>query len=476
MMPLMEWLLGILGLLLGAAAGAGLAVARAMSARAALQNELANAAARASLLEEQARAHLDEMARIRAELDRVNQERESAQRDAAVIGQQLQARHQQFEEQKQLLEQAEKKLAETFASVGGQALRNNNTQFLELARQTFEKLMQQASGEVEKKQQAIDHLVKPIKELLEKQNAALTEIEKKREADKSGLQKHLELIAQAHDKLGTETSKLVNALRRPEVRGRWGEQQLRNVVELAGMANHCDFLEQQTFDGEDGRARPDVIVRLPGDSVIVVDAKVSLNAYFDALECDDPQRRAECLRRHARQLADHIASLADKRYWDAVTKLGKRTPKLVVMFVSPESALAAALDANPSLQNDAMTQHVLIATPTLLVALLRAIAYGWQQADVAANAREISRVGRDLYERIGTFVEHFEKVGRNLTVASAAYNKAIGTLESRVLVSTRKLKEQHVTTDPDIETPEPITEDIRPILAPELKSLSVSVD
>jgi DNA recombination protein RmuC len=473
---MMVWLLLILGLLVGAAAGAGVAIARAMSIRAALQAELANAQTRSQMLDEQARTHLAEIDRVRAEIDRINQQREAAERQAALTHQQLQAKQQQFDEQKQLLEQAEKKLTDTFASVGGKALRDNNAQFLELARQTFEKLMKEASGDVDKKQQAIDNLVKPIKELLEKQNTALTDIEKKREADKSGLQKHLELIAQAHEKLNTETGKLVNALRRPEVRGKWGENQLRNVVELSGMMNHCDFLEQETFNGEDGRSRPDLIVRLPGESLIVVDAKVSLSAYFDALECDEPEKRAECLRRHARQVADHIAGLADKRYWDAVTKIGKRTPKLVVMFVSPESALVSALESNPSLQNDAMSQHVLIATPTLLVALLRAIAYGWQQEDVAANARQISDAGRELYERIGKFVDNLECVGRNLNSATSAYNKAIGTLESRVLVSTRKLKDLHATTEAEIESPPPIEIEVRPIIAPELKSLPASVD
>ncbi|MHC5001790.1 MAG: DNA recombination protein RmuC, partial [Planctomycetota bacterium] len=306
-------------------------------------------------------------------------------------------------------------------------------------------------------------MVKPLRELLERQNQTLIELERKRTADRSGLEEQLKAIAAAHERLGAETGRLVTALRRPEQRGRWGEMQLRNVVELAGMTEHCDFVEQPTTRDEQSVLRPDMIVHMPGGGVIVVDSKVALDAYLDALDSESP--REDHLKRHARQVADHVRSLAGRRYWEQF----ERTPKVVVMFMPLEPALVAALQVNPDLHNDAMQQHVLIATPTLLVALLRAVAYGWQQEDVAANAREIARVGRDLYQRLATFVGNLEKVGSGIQRAANAYNTAIGSLEGRVLPSARALKSLHATTQQDIETPKQLPADVRPIVAAELK-------
>jgi DNA recombination protein RmuC len=312
-------------------------------------------------------------------------------------------------------------------------------------------------------QQAHEKL-NPIKELLEKQNAAVAEIEKKRETAYVRLDEQIKHIATSHEKLSSETGRLVTALRKSDVRGRWGEVQLRNVVELAGMMAHCDFCEQVQTDDPNTRDRPDMVVNLPGGGVIVVDSKVALEAYLDAIA---PGADRELhMKRHADHVQTHCDRLAGKRYWEQF----ERTPKVVVMFMPLESALIAALEVKPDLHADAMQRHILIATPTLLVALLRAVAYGWQQENVAANAREIQLAGKELYERIGTFVSHFEGVGKGLTSASMAYNKAIGSMEGRLLQGARKLKDLHATTEAEIETPTPIEIEIRAVSAPELKA------
>ncbi len=389
--------------------------------------------------------------------------RGQAQSELARLSEKLATREQQFAEQKQLIERVEERFADAFSAIGGKALRANNEQFLELAKRTFEKLLVEAKGDAEKKEQAIDGLVKPIKELLEKQNTAVQDIERKREVAYTGIEAQIKVIAESHEKLSSETGRLVSALRRPEQRGRWGELQLRNVVELAGMTEHCDFDEQASVQTENGLLRPDMVVHLPGEGVIVVDSKVALDAYLDTLQPDADLEAT--LSRHADLVEQHYKQLASKRYWDQF----ERTPKLVVMFMPLESALVAALDVKPDLHTQAMQNHVVIATPTLLVALLRAVAYGWQQDDVARNAREIASAGRELYGRLATFVAHFEKVGAAVDRGIKAYNDAIGSLERMILPSSRKLKELHATTDDAIESPRPVETEQRPVTAPELK-------
>jgi DNA recombination protein RmuC len=457
----MEWLIGIV---IGLLAGAAVAAAWLGMRKAASQSEIASLRARAQLLDQQIQTHATENQRMRDELNAVQHKREAAERLAAVTSEQLSAKQKQFEEQRQLLADAEKKLSDSFAALGAKALQVNNEQFMTLAKKTFEALMTEAKGDVEKKQQAIDNLIKPIKELLEKQNTAVGEIEKKRETAYVRLDEQIKAISIAHEKLGSETTKLVKALRRPEQRGRWGEMQLRNAVEMAGMTEHCDFAEQVTLEGSEGVLRPDMIVKLPGGGVIMVDAKVAIDAYLDALENEND--RAALLQRHASQVETHCRGLSKKGYWQL-----DRTPKVVVMFMPLESALIAALEVNPELQSDAMKQNVLIATPTLLVAMLRAVAYGWQQDALARNADEIKKVGGELYERMKKFVESLESVGDKIGAAASAYNKTIGSLEARVLPSARKLKELHATTDAEIDSPPAIEIEVRPIIAPELRAL-----
>jgi DNA recombination protein RmuC len=375
---------------------------------------------------------------------------------ATTLAAEVRSRDEQIHAQRELLRDARAELSDAFGALGAKALAANNEQFLVLARKAFDDLLGRAQGESEKQRLAVDALVKPIREVLDRQQAVLADIERKREVAYRGLEEQIRAIAASHDRLGTETRRLVTALKRPEQRGRWGEMQLRNVVELAGMTEHCDFDEQKVHEGDEGRARPDLVVKMPGGGVIAVDAKVALDAYLDAVHADGDDRRS-ALARHAQQVQSHVRKLAQKAYWNQLS----RSPKLVVMFMPLESALGAALDVHPDLHEEAMRKSVLIATPTLLVALLRAVAYGWQQEDVAANARAISEVGRTLYDRIGTFVEHFGEVGANLDRAARAYNGAVGSLEARLLASARELKRLHATTEAEIDAPTPIDIEVR---------------
>ncbi|UCD74536.1 MAG: DNA recombination protein RmuC [Phycisphaerales bacterium] len=450
-----EWVLGIIGLAAGAVLGAAGAGIWLLVKGGRVRAELADVRGRAKHLQEQTEQQAAEIGEIRAEAAEINERREAAERQVATQ-----------EERVRALEEAEQRLKETFLATGTEALQANSEEFLKLAKTAFASLMTEAKGDVEKKQQAIDSLVKPIRELLEKQNAAVGEIEKKRDVAYEGIREQIRQIIESNEKLGRGTERLVTALRRPEQRGRWGEMQLRNTVELAGMKEHCDFDEQAQTDDPATRDRPDMTVHVPGGGVIVVDSKVALEAYLDAIQ-PDADRESQ-LKRHAEHVERHYKGLASKRYWEQFEK----TPKLVVMFMPIESALTAALEVKPDLHADAMQNHVLIATPTVLMAVLLAVAYGWQQEDVARNAREISQVGRELYDRLSVFVSHFEKIGGGLKRASDAYDNAVGSLESRILPSSRKLKELHATTEDEISSPGQIRIMARKITAGELKPLS----
>ncbi len=443
MAAMIDWLDALMGMLVGFILGGAVLAVLALYRQNRLIRQLTNAQGRAALLDgqiQQMGGELDQARRNFAEADHL---REAAQNKVTSLTEKLAAQDRAFDEKLKLLDDAKTAMSDAFKALSAQALDTSNKRFLILADEKF----------------------KPINELMEKYSSAVREIETKREKAYARLDEQIKQIAASHEKLGAETTRLTSALRRPEQRGRWGEMQLRNVVELAGMTEHCDFVEQPQTDDATTRDRPDMIVTLPGGGVIVVDSKVALDAYLDALQPDAD--RTAALERHARHVTEHYKRLANKRYWDQFD----RTPKLVVMFMPLESALSAALDIRPNLHAEAMKIHVFIATPTLLVALLRAVAYGWQQEDVAANAREISDTGRELYDRIAKFVEHFEKVGSGLAKASNHYNNAIGSLERMVLPSSRKLKELHATTEAEIDSPPPIEIETRPVTAPELRRL-----
>jgi DNA recombination protein RmuC len=357
----------------------------------------------------------------------------------------------------------EERLAGHFETLSAKALDASNQRFLELADTRLKAAKSDAAGELERRKQAVEHLVAPIRETLAKVEEQLREVETGRRESHLMLAKQVEFVRRSSDELRTETQTLVRALQRPEARGRWGELQLRRVVELAGMTHHCDFDEQPTATTADGTVRPDMVVRLVGEKNIVVDSKVSLAAYLEAASTDDPSVRTARLDAHARHIRDHVERLAAKSYWQAFSP----APEFVVLFIPGEAFLAPALDRSPELLEYAMTRRVHIATPTTLITMLRTASYAWQQAALSRNARAVFELGKELYERLGTMGRHLDEVGRSLTNATRSYNRAIGSLESRVLVSARRLNELGVV-EGDLESPEPVEDSPRLLSAQEL--------
>jgi DNA recombination protein RmuC len=359
------------------------------------------------------------------------------------------------EEQKRLLHDAETRLTDTFNSLSADALKSNNKAFLDLARTTFETIQSNAKGDLDGRKQAIDSLVNPLREALEKYEKGIHEIESARQAAYGGLDEQLRTLAITNQQLQKETGSLATALRVPQVRGRWGEMTLRRSAELAGMSEYCDFSEQQTMETEAGRSqRPDMVVNLPGGRRIVVDAKVPLQAFLDALSGSTNEERAIAFAKHGQLVRDHMNALASRSYWEQFPD----APEVVVLFLPGESFFSAAVEQDRTLMEDGMEKRVILATPTTLIALLRAVAYGWRQEGLAKNSQEISDLGRQLHDRIRTFVAHFEGVGSSLRRAVENFNKARASLETRVLPGARKFKELKATSGDDIAEIEPIDE------------------
>jgi len=341
-------------------------------------------------------------------------------------------------EKQALLEKAEERLADTFKALSADALKSTQDQFLSMAKSSLKVQQQEASNELDKRKTAVEQLVKPISQTLEKVQSQITESEKLREGDKASLKQQIVHITEANLGLQKETSKLVKALRQPTGRGQWGEMQLRRVVEMAGMQEHCDFETQTTTTTDEGkRLRPDLIVKLPGGQQIVVDSKAPMDAYLDAIEAEDDDQRATAMARHAAQVRTHVQQLGSKKYQDQF----ETTPEFVVLFLPSEAFFSAALSEDPSLIEKGVDQGVILATPTTLIALLRAVSFGWRQEALAQNAREISAVGRELYSRLGAFAGHVQKLGRSLNSAVGDYNKTVGSLETRILTGARKFEE-----------------------------------
>lgn len=345
------------------------------------------------------------------------------------------------------------KLGAAFNDLAQQSLEKNSETFLRLANQKLDVHQEKAKAELSERQKAVETLVQPIREALEKAQKQIGEIEKTRQEAYGNIASQLAAMTQGQENLRSETSKLVGALRSPTVRGQWGEITLRRLVELAGMVNHCDFGEQQHTTGDDARSyRPDMVIRLPEQGQLVVDAKTPIEAYLKAVEATDEQARKDLLNQHANNVAARVRELSGKDY----TKQFDKSPEFVILFVPGDQFLAAALDQNPELLEKALSDRVLLTTPTSLMALLKVVAYGWMQMNLAENAEDIRKLAVEMQDRLGVFTSHLSAVGSRLDASVASYNKAVASLESRVLPSTRKIRELGAETGKEIESPQRI--------------------
>ena len=371
----------------------------------------------------------------------------------------MQHRIAQLETYLEVSQDAASSLEKTFGNLANEALRQSNKQFLQLAEQSLQQFHIKAQGKLSEKEKAIENLVKPVHDALKKTEQQIREIEKDRKEAYGALHSHLQNMAQTQQQLQLETRNLVQALKRPEVRGQWGELTLRRLVELAGMVEHCDFYEQEQVKGDEGMLRPDMVVRMPGGRDIVVDVKTPLDAYLRAMEATDDGSRTEALQHHTRNVRERVRELASKRYWNQFDQ----APDFIVLFIPGDQFLSAALDIDRELLEYALQQKVILATPTSLIALLRAVAYGWRQEQLAENADRIRVTGEELYRRLATFSEHLSKLGRSLDGAVGAFNKTVGSFDSKVMPGARKLTELGVEEGKPLSEPEQIEKNPREV-------------
>ncbi len=441
MSPIVVALASLVAGILGAALGYLLQISRAaaLSERAALAEQAAQAA--------------------RVALTTAQAQHTSLVAADAALRKELELTRQSSEEKLRLLTEASEALSRSFSALSAEALDKNSHSFLLLAQETLGRFQQKAQGELEKREQAVANLVKPIHDSLGKVDAQIQLMEKGRAEAYGSLAMHVQVLAQSHQSLQVETRNLVTALRAPHVRGRWGEIQLKRVVEMAGMVAYCDFIEQSTAATADGKLRPDLVVKLPGGKNVVVDAKTPLAAYLEAMEAKDDELRRARLADHARQTREHLAKLSAKSYLDQF----QPSPEFVVMFLPGETFFSAALEHDPALIEEGVAQRVIPASPTTLIALLRAVAYGWRQEKIAESAQQISQLGSELYGRLCTFASHLESVGKSLDKSVDCYNKAVASLESRVMPAARKFPELGTPVKEDLPQLEPVERTVRAV-------------
>jgi DNA recombination protein RmuC len=403
-------IVGVIALVLGAGVGYAIAWLRASREKHALQLAL--------------------------EGERVRREAESAQADERMA----------------MLEQTEGRLRAAFDSLAGESLRANSEMFLRLAKESLSRDQAVAQSALRERETAIQQIVEPLRTALERTEAQVRSLENERRDAFTSLRVQIEGLAEGHTQLQRETRNLVTALRRPEVRGRWGEMTLRRIVEIAGMTEHSDFTEQLHLFGDEGALRPDLVVHMPEGRDLVVDVKTPLDAYLEAIEAGTDEARGIALRRHAQQVETRVRHLGSKNYWAQF----ERSPEFAVLFLPGDQFLSAALAERPELLESALKQGVIIATPSTLIALLKTVAYGWRQSAVAENAATIRELGQELYRRLGNFVGHISQVGQRLSKAVEAYNSAVGSLERQVMPQARRFPELGVTSDAPLATLEPI--------------------
>ena len=390
-------------------------------------------------LRQQSRQKDNEISQLRSDLSN-----EKLARTEAIT--RLDASRKAFEEQKLLLESMKKEMTDTFNALSSAALKSSSEDFLRLASEHLGKVVSETKGRLGEHQAAIDGLVKPLQDALKKYEEQINSIEAKRRQDYGGIEEKIMMLAATHQQLQRETSSLVTALRKPQVSGSWGQLSLRRAAELAGMTAYCDFFEQVSVNTETGRLRPDMIVRLPNGREIVVDVKAPVDAYLNAMSASSEEERQKTLSNYVSQVRGHMNALGAKSYWDQFPK----SPEIVVMYLPGESFFSAALEYDHKLIEDSSLKKVILATPTTFIALLKAIAYGWQQEQITENAQKISMLGKELYERVNVWVKHVNEIGKALGRAIEAYERARGSMETRVLPSVRRFKELGVTGGEDI--------------------------
>jgi DNA recombination protein RmuC len=391
----------------------------------------------ATMTDEEARL---EAARLRERLEA------SERRYADHVEASERERREQAERDEKRLREVNEAYQEKLEALASKALASSNEQFLKLATETFARHREAASVDMDKRRKALDELIAPIGEALKRTDEKLGKIEHNRLESQASLQKHLEMLSSQTRQVEATASRLAQSLHSPQVRGRWGEMTLRNVVELAGMSEHCDFATQQTV-GEDGSTlRPDMTIRLPGDRMIVVDAKAPIQAYLEALESETEEQRSERLRAHAQQVRRRVDDLAGRKYFAQF----EQAPDFVVLFVPGDQFLSAAMLQDPSMLEYAAAKRVILTTPATLIALLKAVGFGWAQASLAEDAREILVLGRTMHERLGVMAEHLGEIGRHLSRTVNAYNRSVGSYESRVLPAARRLEDHHAQSGKDL--------------------------